>query len=195
MKKALSIIFLDTIPVIFGVLIALFIGDWKREQDDTKYMNKMIGVMKEEARDNFNDFDQIIPTHIRMIDTIDYYLQDEEVSIMLLFAKNKGFKLPSVNNRTWTAVINNRIELVDIETLKIVNDIDEFKEVTAKKTDILTAFIYANMNEVSSESKETMRLHFLNLIETEFQLFQIHAEFIDIDSIESPWIADYGIEL
>lgn len=188
-------ILLETIPVIIGVLIALFIGDWKSTQDDQKYMNKMIGVMKEEASVKFEDFDRIIPTHLSMIDTISYYTEDPDVPILHLFAKNNGFKLPSVNNRTWTAVINNRIELIDIETLRILNDIDALKELTAKKTDVITDFIYENVNESSSKQKEMLRLHFLNLLESEITLFKLHGEFIGIDSIQSDWIEQYEITL
>lgn len=196
MKKTIKVLCLDTIPVIFGVLIALFIGDWKSDQDDKKYMERMIGVMKEEAKVNFDDLNEIIPTHLRMIDTISFYTNSgKAIPLVALFKKNEGFKLPGVDNRTWTAVINNRIELVDFETLKLVNSIDGLKEVTAKKVDFIMNYVYDNMNEVTTESKETLRMHFLNLVESEIQLFIIHGQFLGQDNVQTEWMQDYGIEV
>jgi len=79
--KTITKLFLETIPVIFGVLIALLIGDWKANYDDLEYMDKMIAVMKEEAYTNLEDLNSVIPTHIRMIDTVDANLIDESLSV------------------------------------------------------------------------------------------------------------------
>ena len=193
--KTLTKLVLDTIPVIFGVLIALFIGDWKKDLDDQRYMDRMIESMKEEAQVNFDDFDKIIPLHLRMIDTIDFYLEDPNISVLDLFVKNNGFKLPSVSNSTWTAVINNRIELVDIETLKILNGMDGLTELTSSKVKTITDFTYQNMNASSQESKETLKIHFLNLVESEIQLLLDHMSFLGIEELESTWMEDYEIDL
>ena len=193
MKTIFKKLFLDTIPVIFGVLIALYIGDWKAQQDDRKYMDQMIGVMKEEARANYDNLDRIIPTHLHMIDTIDYYLASG-IPLMELFAQNNGFKLPPVRNSTWTAVINNRIELVGFETLKVFNNIDGLTALTDAKVEVIMDFIYENIKNTSTESKELLRLHFLNLIESEVQLFLDHRDFLEIEE-ESEWMKAYGIDL
>ena len=35
----------------------------------------------------------------------------------------------------------------------------------------------------------------MNLIETEIQLFNLHAKFLAMEEIDSPWVDEFGIEL
>ncbi|MEM6643582.1 MAG: hypothetical protein AAF616_11435 [Bacteroidota bacterium] len=178
MKKKIVELVKDTIPVVLGVLIALIIGNWKQQYDNQQYIDKMLATMKVEAESNLKEIQETIPKHIRLSDTIQYYM-DSEVSLSEIVMKSSGIQLPTIANRTWNAVIDSRVELVDYSTLSVVTQIDESKELLLKKMDHLIDHVYQNLVSTEESDKFLLLMHVSNVIDSEQRLKKLHEEFLE----------------
>ncbi len=60
MRKYIKNIFLEMIPVILGILIALFINNWKENSDNQKFINTIMANMRLEIKDNVKDLEAFL---------------------------------------------------------------------------------------------------------------------------------------
>ncbi len=172
-------ILLDTVPVILGVLIALLIGEWKSNFDDRRYFNRILLSMKDEARGSLEELNNVMPRHVRLLDSIDYYLEASDVSLLQLIERNEGMQVPTIQNRTWNGIITSRIDLVDYELISLFNQIDESKELLIVKVNDLTQYLYKHLDDSQPRSKELLKVYILNVINSEEQLIDLHERFLD----------------
>ncbi len=178
-KQMIKKILLDTVPVILGVLIALLIGEWKSGYDDRRYFDRILVSMEDEARGSLDEINDILPRHVRLLDSIEYYLEEPDVNLLTLIERNGGLQVPTIQNRTWNAVITSRIDLVDYELISLFNQIDESKEILMVKVSDLTEYIFSQVHDSDRQSKELLKLHVLNVINSEEQLVDLHQRFLD----------------
>ena len=60
--KKYTVLFLkDIIPVIAGILIALFINEWNSERKDEAYINQVFSTISQELKESKEDIIVTIP--------------------------------------------------------------------------------------------------------------------------------------
>ena len=69
------------IPVVLGILIALLINNWKEKLDDKRFVNRIFDSIEKEMKSNEIDFNNALPTHYTLLDTIDRYISNEKISL------------------------------------------------------------------------------------------------------------------
>lgn len=168
MKKALLEIFKNIIPVILGILIALFINNWNEQQKNEKYINKMLTSIKAELDESIKDIEENIPKQRRLVDSLTYYVADEKLSLLQISSKVDGLHAPRIKTNYSIALSNSRIELIDYKILSQLSTIEDGKNLLQEKLKILLQYIMENPNATSRESKQKLIFAVSDIISTEY---------------------------
>ncbi len=177
MKSFLKVL-TDTIPVILGVLIALFIGNWKQDLDDKKFLDKIYLNIEKEMNSNLESFETILPIQKALIDSLDLYRTDRDVSLVDVLYKTGGIQIPTIRNSSWNSFLNSKLELVDFEVITVTSEIAEHKVYMRSKVDLLQSFVIDNLDATDNRSKERLVISIKDLMETEQQLIELYQKYL-----------------
>ncbi|GGE21798.1 MULTISPECIES: hypothetical protein [Sphingobacterium] len=171
MKKQIkdySIHFLkEIIPVIAGILIALFIDNWNTDRKDKNYINQVLLTINSELKDSKEDIKTIIPQHESLIDSLGLYSNNKNISIMDVVNKSNGINIPQIKTNAWKSVSSSKIDLIDYDKITLLSNIEDEKATLNKKSDFLMSFLYSNIHAVDKNSKLTLELILKDILQTE----------------------------
>lgn len=168
--KSLSKLIREIIPVIAGILIALFINNWNEDRKDKKYLNQIFSSIEKELEESIIDIKRVIPKQIASIDTIQAYLNNEDVSIYDVIIKANGVHSPSIKTNSWNAIANSKIELIEYEKLSTLADIQERKENLRWRIEKQMDFMFQNMEKTDTGKKEILIMTISDIIGAEKRL-------------------------
>lgn len=167
MKKTFTGICKEMIPIVLGILIALFINSWNEQRKDKKYIKEIFKSIKKELDESKTAIIKNIPKQQKLIDSLTYYISDNEKSLIEVSLKADGLHAPQIRTNSWIAISKTKIELVDYDKLKVLSDIENGKEILKLKLNYLTNFAFSNMQNSSKELKETIIFLLTDIINTE----------------------------
>lgn len=167
------------IPVVLGILIALFIDNLNQSYKNRKFVKEIKTSIIKELQENRKTINFIRETQIRMIDTIEHYTNNQNITIQEIIVKGKGFKSPTIKNTSWNAIINSKIELMDYKTISMLSDIDGEKQILNSKTEKLADFIYLNLNSTGITEKKVLKTWILDVMDSENTLLKSCNQFLD----------------
>jgi hypothetical protein len=128
MKKYFTGFFKDIMPIIFGVLVALFINNWNENKKDEKYINQLLSSMNKELAESNQDIKKKIPLQITLIDTLNFYKKNGNISIFDIMMKVNGVQIPKIRISSWKAISNSKLELLEYDRIASLSNIEEQKE-------------------------------------------------------------------
>ena len=170
MTKIIKSFIKEIVPIILGILIALYINNWNQNRKDEKYINKMITSIDKELKESNKDIEEKIPLQRRLIDTLNFYKNDDKTSILNIMRKADGVLLPSIKINSWKAISSSKIELMKYDRISTMANIEEEKENLLSKTRILTNFTSQNIKETDADKKELIVLFMQEIIISEIGL-------------------------
>lgn len=170
MKKNFKSFIKEIIPVIVGILIALFINNWNEGRKEKKYIEKIFLSVNKELAETDADIANILSLQKSYIDTLDFYINDDKISLKDIILKSNGINIPTIKLHSWKAISNSKIELVDYDKLSALANIEEQNETLSKKTERMGDFLYANINETGKDKKEIMKMLFMDIMGTEIAI-------------------------
>ncbi len=97
----------EMIPVIAGILIALFINNWQQNYRDRKLLGATLTSLSEEFDKNTENIESYMPRQTRFLDTLKYYQDDSTFSILDIAIKTEGMGSPEIYATNWQASVNN----------------------------------------------------------------------------------------
>ena len=166
--KNYSILFIkEMIPVIIGILIALFIDNWNSERKDKAYIKQVFTTINSELKESNEDIKSSIVKQESLIDSLEFYSNNKEVTVLDIVMKNKGIYGPSIRINAWKSVSNSKIDLIEYEKVTTLSNIEELKTNLNNKTQFLMSFLYSNINETDKNKKQTLKMILLDIITTE----------------------------
>ncbi len=177
--KEYSIQFIkEMLPVIAGILIALFIDNWNEERKDKAYLDQVFSTIDSELNETKEDIKLNIPKQKSLIDSLEVYADNKSVKIIDILMKVDGIHLPKIRTNAWKSISSSKIDLVDYNKISALSDIEEQKEILADKSEYLGNFVYSNIYETEKSKKETLKMLLLDIISTE-QTTQKRIDFFD----------------
>lgn len=177
MKKAFAGILKEVITVTIGILIALFINNWNEQRKDEKYIKEIFTSINKELDESKNAIIENIPKQVKFIDSLKYYIADDDMSILQIAEKVNGLHAPQIRTNSWAAISSTKIELVDYEKLRCLTDIEDGKEILKEKLKYLTTFGSNNIQDKTRESKEKLIFLLTDIISTENSIKRIIERF------------------
>lgn len=157
----------DIIPVLLGVLIALWIDNWNEEIKDRKYIDNFYTSLVKEFGDTDKEITEKIPYQIALVDTLNLYSDNEILPLLTVIEKAGGVNGPRIKLNYWNALSNSKIELIEYDKLSILTDIEEGNELLKYKQNKLLDFIYSNLTETGKKEKILLKLMMEELIRTQ----------------------------
>lgn len=166
-KKNILYFTKEIIPVIIGILIALYINNWNESRKERKYINQIFSSISKELKDTNEEIDRIIPLQKSLVDTISFYSKNKDINLFDALRKTNGIHIPTVRLNSWKAISNSKIELVNYDKLTLLSMIEEQQELVKNKSKYLMEFLYSNIHSYENEKKEVLQILIMDLIQTE----------------------------
>ena len=166
----------EMIPVVLGILIALWINNWQSNQQNQAFLNHVYQTIQEEHSNNIKELEEIIPNHQKLVDTVYHFMQNEDIVIGQFPDMVGGLAIALIGNTSWKSFINNQIQLVDFRLVKILSDIDNLSDAYKMHTKILTDFFFENLDRGNVKDKGTLSFILEDLITVEEDLLKSHLE-------------------
>ena len=180
MKKYIKAFFKEIVPVIIGILIALYINNWNENKKDGRYINQILSSMDKELKESNADIKKKMPQQLTLIDTLNFYKKNDTISILDVMMKVNGIQIPKIRISSWKAISSSKIELLEYDRVSALANIEEQKEILLLKTQYLMNFLYPNIKDTSIDKKELIILMMQDIIVSERDL-QKEIEGIIID--------------
>jgi hypothetical protein len=137
MKKNFKAFFKEIVPIIIGILIAIYINNWNEDRKDKNYINRISASINKELTETNNDIIDKLAIQERLIDTLDFYKKNSETSIIDIMMKVNGVSVPSIKISSWKAISNSKIELMEYDKISSLSNIEEQKELLTIKSNNL----------------------------------------------------------
>lgn len=167
----------EMIPVIVGILIALFIDNWNENLKDKQYIEQVYATINDELKETNIELSEKIPIHRALIDSLSFYEADKKVNILDIVLKTKGITLPKIKMSAWKSVSSSKIDLMDYKKVIQLSTIEEDRDILKDQTDHLVHFLYSNLHETDKNKKETLKIILLDVVETEKTIQQLIEQF------------------
>jgi hypothetical protein len=186
MKSTIGKILTEMISVVLGILIALWLGNWKENRDDRKFISKVLFSVSKEMEENQSALEQIVNEHQELVDTIQFYLQSKDVPLWSIVNKTKGLRMVNIKNTSWKSFLNIKMDLVEYNHISLLTSIDESKQNMRAGMDKLFDFIYGNLTATEPVKKSQLMLMVNDLLNTEHQLVELHKEYLNLVHAKEP---------
>ena len=170
MKKNIRALIKEIVPIIVGILIALWINNWNESRKDNNYIDQISTSIDKELTETKQEIIDNTKIHKSLVDTIDFYKKNENVSIFEIVMKVDGIQIPTIKMNSWKAISNSKIELMKYDKVSSLANIAEQKELLKVKSQNLMDFIYPNTKETGTDKKELLKLMILDIISTEITI-------------------------
>lgn len=157
----------EIIPITVGILIALSIGNWNQNKNEQKYIKEIFSLIDNELDDTYKGIEEVIPLQKSFIDTLQYYSNNMDVSILQIVRKAGGIYVAPIKTNAWNTFSNSKLELIDYKLIVPLSNITEQKNILNSKGTTLTNFINDNLSETEKDKKEILILNMKDVIGTE----------------------------
>lgn len=170
MKKNIRAFIKEIVTIIVGILLALWINNWNERRKDKKYINQISSSINKELKETSEDITYNLAIQKSLIDTLDFYLQDNNISLLEITIKSQGIYMPTIKINSFKSLSNSKIELIEYHKISAFSNIEEQKEILKTKSERLVDFVYSNTKETGKDKKEFMKILMLDIINTEIAI-------------------------
>lgn len=170
MKKNIRAFIKEIVTIIVGILLALWINNWNESRKDKKYINQISSSINKELKETSEDITYNLAIQKSLIDTLDFYLQDNNISLLEITIKSQGIYMPTIKINSFKSLSNSKIELIEYHKISAFSNIEEQKEILKTKSERLVGFVYSNTKETGKDKKEFMKILMLDIINTEIAI-------------------------
>lgn len=184
-KAVMGKIGLDIIPVIAGILIALFINNLQQNYRDKKLLESTLRSLSEEFKKNTENIYAYLPRQTRFLDTLQYYKEDKTYSIFDIATKASGMGSPEIHSTNWqTSLNNNSLGLLNFQTIDLLSQIDSKYQELREQEMFFYSIAYGppifKKGEEGLEYRKGMELWLISYIGNEKELLALYEEFVKI---------------
>lgn len=165
------------IPVVAGILIALFIDNWNANRKDKAYLNQVFSTINSEIKDSKDDLSFTFPKQKSLTDSLRFYANDEKLTVFDIVRKNGGIFIPKIKLNAWKSVSSSKIDLIDYKKVNWLSELEENKNILSKKSDFLMNFLYSNMNATDKNTKQTLNILVQDIMQTETTIQKIMEKY------------------
>lgn len=143
LKSVLSKIGLDVIPVIAGILIALFINNFQQNILDRKLLTSTLESLSAEFSENEKVIEGLLPRQQRFLDTLRVYLNDKSYSLDDMSTKTNGMGTPKIQSTNWRGALNNNsFRMLNFETINLLSQIENLYDELKDQEELMYPNVY-----------------------------------------------------
>ena len=186
-KKNNSILkfFREVVVVLIGVMIALFINSWRETNNNEKFVKSVMTAVQEDINTSQESVKEVYDKHQQLIDTVKFYVDDNNLSIRDLITKCGGVKYPGVKNISLRYLAGSRAELVSYELISTLTEIESSSEFMSLKFEKLLDFTYDAIENSDRTSKIKFLIALSNVVDSEKTLLGLYKDFLQDEKAPS----------
>jgi len=171
----------EFIGAFLGVLIALFVSNWRESYKQREFIGSIIQSIYLNNKSN-SERVNIQSAHLkRQVDTTKLYLKDEKLTLISLLKKNNGLQTKILNFTGWQVLGRSQlISKVDYELVSALMYNNDQYDIFRKKMEALMGLLYEKPSSCLNEDKIRLLLGFHNLMNSSKTM---EAETAKIDSL------------
>jgi len=145
-------------------VIALVINNWNENRKEQNYLKQIYTSINKELEESIQSFEDNIPKQERLVDSLRVNLDHESLELIEVIKKAGGIWAPRINNNSWRAVANSRIELIEFEKLSSLSELDESKNTQDYKQKKIMDFVLENVKSTDNDKKEILMMMVLEMV-------------------------------
>ena len=176
---------LDMIPVIGGILIALFINGLQENRRDQQLLTSTLASLSDEFSKNRESIEKILPRQQLFLDSLKFFSEDESFSIADIGTKTKGIALSEIHSTNWrTSLNNNSLRLLNFEAINLLSRIDAKREELKDQEAFINPTVFGppffKKGKEGLEYRKGMELWMAVLLGNERELLDLYQEFEEL---------------
>lgn len=173
---------LDMVPVVVGILVALFINNLRENYQDRKLIEATLLSLSNEFEKNVEDIETNRRRLTQVLDTLLYYQDDQTKSIHDLASKAGGIGFAEIRSTNWQISLNNNsLRLLNIQTVNLLSKIDakhrELKEQESFVYPIVFGPSFFKKGEEGLAYKKGMEIWLTAYVGNEKELLSLYEDF------------------
>lgn len=166
------------VPVILGILIALFINNWKENRANERYVERALTTISMEINENLSSITDVLPRHYALMEEVMTHLENDTLGILEIVGRAGGVQSPTIKSAAWKFFLNSKSELIDYEVASALVEMDEAKRVMDVKLEQFLSYSYEKMNATSSVDKQQFLIYFSNIVDSEETLQELYQTYL-----------------
>ncbi|WP_462252002.1 hypothetical protein [Ekhidna sp.] len=124
LKKVLA----DIVPVLVGILLALFINQYQQSRSEEEYIRNSVRSIILENEENIKELEYALSRQATFIDTLDNYLEDDLFTLADVLKKARGVYSPDLKSTTWKFLVqDSKHTLVSYEFINRLAEIEKYE--------------------------------------------------------------------
>ena len=128
-KRSFNRVFLETIPVIIGIMIAVAISNIQQRYADRQYLKSTISAIKSQNAENIKELEYALSRQETLFDTLNKYLEDDELILFSVIGKGGGLYTPDLKSTTWKFLLENgNHTLVSYDLINQLSEIEKYEK-------------------------------------------------------------------
>ena len=121
-------IFLETIPVIIGILIAVVISNIQQRYADRQYLKTTIKSIRTQNLENVGELQYALERQSILLDSLRALMKDDESTLFDAIGKGKGLYTPDLKSTTWQFLFENENHtLVSYDLINQLSEIEKYE--------------------------------------------------------------------
>jgi hypothetical protein len=169
----------ETAIVVFGVLIAVSINNYKEKVNNEQYIKKTLSAIENEIKQSQSAVDSTLNRHLKLLEVFGYLEPDDEQTLLEIVAGAGGVQFPTIKNISLRFYISNKAELVEFSVISQLLDIESNSNLLSAKMNRLADYSYENLNNNSYQAKIKFATMLSDVIDSEQTLLELYDLFLD----------------
>lgn len=121
-------IFADIVPVLIGILLALFINQYQQSKSEEAYIRNSIESIILENEENIQELEYALKRQAVFVDTLESYLDNDQFSLSDVLKRAKGVYSPDLKSTTWKFLVqDSKHTLVSYEFINQLAEIEKYE--------------------------------------------------------------------
>jgi hypothetical protein len=178
--KASRFLLKEMIPIILGILIALFVNKQVDQNKQEQYLEKVMSSIRSEFSENVVELEAHIKEHNTFIAILEEHIGSDSLSLGEILNTTHGIQLVGIKNTTAQTLLNSNIHLTDFEKLSPLVDIQEGKTQLKLIEQELMRKIYSSLGSHDDIDKQVLRSIMNDMVFAEEFLLELHQEFNEL---------------
>lgn len=121
-------VLVDIVPVLVGILLALFINNWQQSKSERSYIENSVASIIKENKENINELKYALKRQSAFMDTLEKYLNNDQYALVDVLKKAKGVYTPDLKSTTWKFLVqDSKHTLVSYEFINRLAEIEKYE--------------------------------------------------------------------
>ncbi len=134
---------LDTIPVLVGILLAVFVNNWKESASDRVYLENSISSIVKQNQENIKELEYALERQRVFMDSLDKYLDNDDFTLANVIMNVGGVYSPDLKSTTWKFLVENENHtLVPYEFINRLSEIEKYETLVNRYNEKLGDIVF-----------------------------------------------------